>query len=399
MKFIFATTEIRKVPVTVLSRCQRFDLRRVDTETLSRHFLKIAAAEGVTIAPGAVGLIARAADGSVRDGLSLLDQAIARATGEIGEADVRDMLGLADRVQIFDLFDSLMRGDARAALDLLGGMYAAGADPSVVMQDLLDLTHWLTRVKLVPAVAEAPGVPEAERVRGTAMAEKLSIPLLSRCWQMLLKGLGDVHSAPQALQAAEMVLIRLTHAASLPPPADLIRQLQEGGAAAAPAAARRRQFRAIDAGAPGEVAGTGVVAQRGRRSSARDDPGRCGDDGGTRRRRHGTLDSNACPRSQKLTRKSSPCCRNGARRSSTPSFTTMCISCASSPAGSRSGRNRRRPPISPTVSAPCSANGPAAAGWWPSRRSPAIQRWRSRKRPARPRRAPRSRPIPWCRRR
>jgi DNA polymerase-3 subunit gamma/tau len=229
VKFIFATTEIRKVPVTVLSRCQRFDLRRVDTETLSRHFLKTAEAEGVRIAPGAVGLIARAADGSVRDGLSLLDQAIARATGEITEADVRDMLGLADRVQIFDLFDSLMRGDAKAALDLLGGMYAAGADPSVVIQDLLDLTHWLTRVKLVPAVADAPGVPEAERVRGTAMAEKLSISLLSRCWQMLLKGLGDVHSAPQALQAAEMVLIRLTHAASLPPPADLIRQLQEGG--------------------------------------------------------------------------------------------------------------------------------------------------------------------------
>jgi DNA polymerase-3 subunit gamma/tau len=240
-KFVLATTEIRKVPVTVLSRCQRFDLRRVDTETLSRHFLKIAAAEGMTISPGAVGLIARAADGSVRDGLSLLDQAIARAAGEIGEADVRDMLGLADRVQIFDLFDSLMRGDAKTALDLLGSMYAAGADPSVVMQDLLDLTHWLTRVKLVPAVADAPGVPEAERVRGTAMAEKLSIPLLSRCWQMLLKGLGDVHSAPQALQAAEMVLIRLTHAASLPPPADLIRQLQEGAAAgvAAPAPAGR----------------------------------------------------------------------------------------------------------------------------------------------------------------
>jgi DNA polymerase-3 subunit gamma/tau len=116
------------------------------------------------------------------------------------------MLGLADRVQIFDLFDSLMRGDAKAALDLLGGMYAAGADPSVVIQDLLDLTHWLTRVKLVPTVADAPGVPEAERVRGTAMAEKLSIPLLSRCWQMLLKGLGDVHQRPRR-QTAEMVLI------------------------------------------------------------------------------------------------------------------------------------------------------------------------------------------------
>jgi DNA polymerase III subunit gamma/tau len=235
VKFIFATTEIRKVPVTVLSRCQRFDLRRVDTETLTRHFLKIAGAEGVKIALGAVGLIARAADGSVRDGLSLLDQAIARTEGEIGEADVRDMLGLADRVQIFDLFDGLMKGDTKGALDLLAAMYAAGADPSVVIQDLLDLTHWLTRVKLVAEVADAPGVPEAERVRGKAMAEKLSIPLLSRCWQMLLKGLGEVQTAPQALQAAEMVLIRLTHAASLPPPADLVRQLQEGagnGAAA-----------------------------------------------------------------------------------------------------------------------------------------------------------------------
>ncbi len=210
----------------------------------------------------------------MRDGLSLLDQAIARATGEIGEADVRDMLGLADRVQIFDLFDSLMRGDAKAALDLLGGMYAAGADPSVVMQDLLDLTHWLTRVKLVPAVAEAPGVPEAERVRGKAMAEKLSIPLLSRCWQMLLKGLGDVHSAPQALQAAEMVLIRLTHAASLPPPADLIRQLQDGGGngAAAPAPAGRSGGNSGPSmpGRPGQTAaGTGGVARPGRRSSAR----------------------------------------------------------------------------------------------------------------------------------
>jgi DNA polymerase-3 subunit gamma/tau len=222
-KFVLATTEIRKVPVTVLSRCQRFDLRRVDTETLSRHFQKIAETEGVKIAPGAVGLIARAADGSVRDGLSLLDQAIARTAGDIGEADVRDMLGLADRVQIFDLFDSLMRGDTKAALDLLGSMYAAGADPSV------------------PAVAEASGVPEAERVRGTAIAEKLSVPLLTRCWQMLLKGLGDVHAAPQALQAAEMVLIRLTHAASLPPPAELVRQIQEGAGngAIAPAPAGR----------------------------------------------------------------------------------------------------------------------------------------------------------------
>ncbi len=233
VKFIFATTEIRKVPVTVLSRCQRFDLRRIDADTLIKLYTDVAKAEGVEIAPAALALIARAADGSARDGLSLLDQAIARAEGAITEADVRDMLGLADRTQLFDLYDLLMCGDAKGALDLMGTLYAAGADPAVVVQDLLELTHWLTRIKLVPQAAEAPGVPEAERVRGGAMAGKLTLAHLARVWQMLLKGLGEVQSAPLPLQAAEMVMIRLTHAADLPTPADLVRQLQDGGGAPA----------------------------------------------------------------------------------------------------------------------------------------------------------------------
>ncbi len=233
VKFIFATTEIRKVPVTVLSRCQRFDLRRIDADTLIRLYTDVAKTEGVDIAPAALALIARAADGSARDGLSLLDQAIARAEGAITEADVRDMLGLADRTQLFDLYDLLMCGDAKGALDLMGALYASGADPAVVMQDLLELTHWLTRIKLVPQAAEAPGVPEAERVRGGAMAGKLTLAHLARVWQMLLKGLGEVQSAPLPLQAAEMVMIRLTHAADLPTPADLVRQLLDGGGAPA----------------------------------------------------------------------------------------------------------------------------------------------------------------------
>ncbi|MGH6959849.1 MAG: DNA polymerase III subunit gamma/tau, partial [Dongiaceae bacterium] len=230
VKFIFATTEIRKVPVTVLSRCQRFDLRRIDVETLIRLYTDVAAAESVRIAPSALALIARAADGSARDGLSLLDTAIARAEGEIDEAQLRDMLGLADRTQLFELFDRLMLGDVAGALALFGDMYAAGADPAVVLQDLLELTHWLTRLKVVPTVADAPGVPEIERSRGGELATKLSAAQLARIWQLLLKGLGEVQAAPSPLQAAEMVLIRLTHAAELPTPADLVRQLQGNGA-------------------------------------------------------------------------------------------------------------------------------------------------------------------------
>jgi DNA polymerase III subunit gamma/tau len=229
VKFIFATTEIRKVPVTVLSRCQRFDLRRVDAETLTRYFASIAEDERAVIAPAALALIARAADGSVRDGLSLLDQAFALAEGEVTEAQIREMLGLADRTQLFELFDRAMRGDAAGALALVADMYHAGADPVVLLQDLLELTHWLTRIKIVPQTADGPAVPEAERVRGRAMAQALPMGALARTWQMLLKGLGEAQAAPAPLQAVEMVLIRLTHAAEMPTPAELVQQLQGHG--------------------------------------------------------------------------------------------------------------------------------------------------------------------------
>jgi DNA polymerase-3 subunit gamma/tau len=233
VKFVFATTEIRKVPVTVLSRCQRFDLRRIDAGTLAAYFATLAEKEGAQVAPSALALIARAADGSARDGLSLLDQAMALAEGEaqdgISEAQVRAMLGLADRTQLFDLFERLMRGEAAAALAQFADMYEAGADPAVVMQDLLDLTHWITRVKVAPQSADQPTVPEAERVRGRDLASRLTMGVLTRTWQMLLKGLSEVQMAPLPLQAVEMVMIRLTHAATLPSPAELVAEIAGGG--------------------------------------------------------------------------------------------------------------------------------------------------------------------------
>ncbi|MDZ4735278.1 MAG: DNA polymerase III subunit gamma/tau [Rhodospirillaceae bacterium] len=261
VKFIFATTEIRKVPVTVLSRCQRFDLRRIDADTLVRHFAQIAASEGVEVTPEALAMIARAADGSARDGLSLLDQAISRAEGPVDEAQVREMLGLADRTRLFDLYEALMRGDAGGTLDLFADMYEAGADPIVVLQDLLDLTHWLVRLKLMPRLAEAPGVPEVERTRGAALAQGLAMPVLTRNWQMLLKGLGEAQFAPAPKQAVEMVLIRLMHAADLPPPGDLVRQL--GGAAAMTATASAS---GASSGAASGGSGGGARAVAGDRS-------------------------------------------------------------------------------------------------------------------------------------
>ncbi|MDK9722730.1 MAG: DNA polymerase III subunit gamma/tau [Rhodospirillales bacterium] len=227
VKFIFATTEIRKVPITVLSRCQRFDLKRVDSDMLAAHFANIAEKEGASADAGALALIARAADGSVRDGLSLLDQAISHGEGKVGEALVRDMLGLADRVRTFDLFESVMKGEMAQALDLLGQSYASGADPAVTLEDMLELVHWLTRVKLAPQLANAPGVAEAERVRGGQMAQSLSMAALTRSWQMLLKGLGETRSAPSPLQAAEMVLIRLAYAADLPSPAETVEAVRK----------------------------------------------------------------------------------------------------------------------------------------------------------------------------
>jgi len=226
-KFIFATTEIRKVPITILSRCQRFDLRRVDAGLLVKHLDTIASREAIEVEPEAFALIARAAEGSVRDALSLLDQAIAHAAGAVRAEDVRQMLGLADRARVIDLFEALMRGDVASALTELRAQYDIGADPAVVLTDLAEFTHFVTRVKIVPAVAEDPALIEVERTRGRAFAEKLSMRVLSRTWQMLLKGIAEVAAAGRPLAAAEMVLVRIAYAADLPTPDEVIRALDD----------------------------------------------------------------------------------------------------------------------------------------------------------------------------
>jgi DNA polymerase-3 subunit gamma/tau len=223
----FATTEIRKVPITILSRCQRFDLRRVDAGLLVKHLEAIASREAIAVEPEAFALIARAAEGSVRDALSLLDQAIAHAAGPVRAEDVRQMLGLADRARVIDLFEALMRGDVASALTELRAQYDTGADPAVVLTDLAEFTHFVTRVKVVPAVADDPALIEVERARGRAFAEKLSMRVLSRTWQMLLKGIAEVTAAGRPLAAAEMVLVRIAYAADLPTPDEVIRSLDD----------------------------------------------------------------------------------------------------------------------------------------------------------------------------
>ena len=265
VKFIFATTEIRKVPVTVLSRCQRFDLRRVPADRLIEHFHAIAEQEKVPAEDEALAIVARAADGSVRDGLSLLDQAMALGDGGITATQVRDMLGLADRTQIFDLFGRVMAGEIADALGQFAKMYQDGADPVVVIQDLMDLTHWLTRVSVVPDAAETATVPEAERERGRAMAGELAIPVLTRAWQTLMKGLGEVQAAPMPTQAAEMVLVRLAYMAELPTPADLARELHKGGSQGAntPAPAPTAPPSGGNGGAARASAGGPAVVARG----------------------------------------------------------------------------------------------------------------------------------------
>jgi len=225
-KFIFATTEIRKVPVTVLSRCQRFDLRRIDSLTLAKHFTEVAALEKVSVEPEAIKLLANAADGSVRDGLSLLDQAIARGNGKVIAVDVKDMLGLADRVHSLSLCRELMRGEMKAALATLATMQQAGSDPLQILHDMCDLVHLLTRAQIVSDFAQDPSLPEYDRQLLSELSD-VKVPALARAWQILLKGVNEVQNATHPGQAAEMVFIRLAYAAELPPPADLIRQLRE----------------------------------------------------------------------------------------------------------------------------------------------------------------------------
>ncbi len=227
VKFIFATTEIRKVPVTVLSRCQRFDLRRIEPEVMIALMRKIAAAENAEITDDALALITRAAEGSARDATSLLDQAISHGAGETTADQVRAMLGLADRGRVMDLFDMIMRGDAAAALNELGSQYSDGADPMAVIRDLAEITHWISVVKITPNSAEDPTISPDERTRGVALANALSMRVLTRMWQMLLKALDEVASSPNAMMAAEMAIIRLTHVADLPSPEELVKRLQD----------------------------------------------------------------------------------------------------------------------------------------------------------------------------
>ena len=238
VKFVFATTEIRKVPVTVLSRCQRFDLRRIDPETLCNHLSAIAEKEGVTIDAEGLSMIARAAEGSVRDALSILDQAIVQQKAQPGEAAaisgeaIRDMLGLADRSLLWELLEATLGGDAKAALTSFESQYNAGADPAVILRDLLDIVHLLTRIKAAGPGAGAHGpAGEAEQARAVSMAEKLSLNALTRVWSLLMKGLSETNSAPDPSAAGEMAIIRICYASDLPTPDEALRALKKNSSA------------------------------------------------------------------------------------------------------------------------------------------------------------------------
>ncbi len=228
VKFIFATTEVRKVPVTVLSRCQRFDLKRIEIETLIEHLAKVAAAEGARAERPALALIARAAEGSVRDALSILDRAIAFGGMEVEAGAVRGLLGLADRTRIFDLMETVLKGDTAGALSQLEALNRDGAEPGQIIADLADAVHAVTLVKAAGEASADPAASEAERARAADLAARLPMPVLARAWQMLLKGHEEVSGSPRPLAAADMVLVRLAYAANLPPPGELARRLSEG---------------------------------------------------------------------------------------------------------------------------------------------------------------------------
>ena len=248
-KFVFATTEIRKVPVTVLSRCQRFDLRRVEADVLMAHLANIAAKENVETEPEALGIIARAAEGSVRDSLSLFDQAIAHAAGPVRADAVRQMLGLADRTRVIDLFEQLARGDIASAFAEFRVQYDTGADPIVVLSDLAEFVNFVTRVKIVPATADNIAIGETERRRARDFAAKLSVRVLSRMWQMLLKGIAEVQAATRPAAAAEMVMVRIAYVADMPTPDEAIRMIEQNGGAS-PAIAPSAAPRSVSAPAP-----------------------------------------------------------------------------------------------------------------------------------------------------
>ena len=267
IKFIFATTEIRKVPVTILSRCQRFDLKRLDAALLMQHYARIAALENVTIDEESLRMIARASEGSVRDGLSLLDQAIAYGEGKVKAADVAGMMGLIDRSRIIDLFDAVMTGDTAKAIHEIEAQHEGGGDPETILNDLADFVHWVTRLKVVKDSALTdPSRTEAEKSRGADYAARLGMAHLTRAWQMLLKGITEVSYAGQPLLAAEMVLIRLAHAADLPSGEDLLKLVKQAPPAekSAPIVmaqpAKRELARGRIRGLPGAETGSGGPA-------------------------------------------------------------------------------------------------------------------------------------------
>ena len=229
VKFLFATTEIRKVPVTILSRCQRFDLRRIEADTMIAYLRGIVAKEGLTVEEEALALVARASEGSMRDALSLLDQAIAHGAGDVRADDLRQSLGLADRTRVIDLFEHLMRGRIAEALAEFDAQHEAGADPLAVLGDLAEFVHLLTRMKLAPDPARDVGMGSVERARVQGFARDLPTRALTLAWQVLLKGIQEVQAAPRPRIAAEMVLVRLAYAADLPSPEELIRTLRENG--------------------------------------------------------------------------------------------------------------------------------------------------------------------------
>ena len=225
VKFIFATTEIRKVPVTVLSRCQRFDLRRIEPEEMIKMLQNLAKLENASISNEALALITRASEGSARDAQSLLDQAISHGAGETSVDHVRAMLGLADRGRVLDLFEFIMRGQAKEALNELGSQYSDGADPIGIIRDLAEVTHWVSVIKITPDAADDPTVSPDEKTRGQAFSQSLSMRILTRTWQLLLKALEEISSAPNPMMAAEMAVIRITHVSDLPSPEELVKKL------------------------------------------------------------------------------------------------------------------------------------------------------------------------------
>ncbi|MYI69515.1 MAG: DNA polymerase III subunit gamma/tau [Boseongicola sp. SB0673_bin_14] len=270
VKFIFATTEIRKVPVTVLSRCQRFDLRRIEPETMMEMLRRIATAESAEITDEALALVTRAAEGSARDATSLLDQAISDRAQATDVDQVRAMIGLADRGRVLDLFELIMTGDVAGALAELSAQYSDGADPMAVLRDIADITHWISVIRITPEAVNDPTVAPEERTRGCALADKLPMPVLSRMWQMALKALEEAGNAPDAMMAAEMAVIRMTHVADLPTPGELVAKLKEPASSSAsptPSSTPPPSSSGREERGPAQGPGTSAVATRAARAA------------------------------------------------------------------------------------------------------------------------------------